>query len=78
MTHICSIESTAGLQMMFLPVFPQGEEKEGCPAPDHGADHLHCLLHTLPHQTGVTHCFKISSLCFVAFKPSSGPKGSQE
>lgn len=32
--------------------FAQGEETEGCSASVHSVDHLHCLLHTLPHHTG--------------------------
>lgn len=32
--------------------FAQGEKTEGCSAAVHSADHLHCLLHTLPHYAG--------------------------
>ena len=35
-----------------LTVLCQGEEEEGRPAAEHSADHLHRVLHTLPHQTG--------------------------
>lgn len=49
--HKCSPDGLDSHRCYYLH-FAQGEETEGGSASVHSVDHLHCLLHTLPHHTG--------------------------